>query len=154
MKNDTGPILYELDNALMLATTAHAGQIDKNGVPFIWHPIRVALKLSGPDRVVALLHDAVEDSTMDFQDLLNLGISFEAVEVIKILTHEDSVSYDDYVECVAKNPQAVRVKVADLLDNLSESRRYKGDEPTREKHKKALLRLTGCSWEDYVTQGH
>ena len=150
MKNDTSPIQYELNCAFMLAVTAHAGQVDKNGMPFVWHPIRVALKLSEPDRVVALLHDAVEDSTMDFQDLLNLGISFEAVEVIKVLTHEDSVSYDDYVEHVAKNPQAVRVKVADLLDNLSESRRYKGDEQTREEHKKALLRLTGCTWEDYV----
>lgn len=149
MKNDTVSINYELDNAIMLAVTAHAGQIDKSGVPFIWHSIRVAQKLSAPDHVVALLHDAVEDSEFTFENLLSLGISQAAVDVIRILTHEDTVSYDDYIERVAKNPQAVRVKVADLLDNLQDSRRYAGDEPTREKHKKALLRLTGCTWEDY-----
>ena len=149
MKNDIGPIQYELDNAIMLAVTAHACQIDKSGVPFIWHPIRVAQKLSAGDHVVALLHDVVEDSEFTFENLLSLGISCEAVDVIKILTHEDSLSYDDYIERVAKNQQAVRVKVADLLDSLSERRRYKEDDQTREKHKKALLRLSGSTWEEY-----
>lgn len=111
-----------LNDAIAIAAEAHDGQTDKAGQPYILHPLRVmgAMKTE-PDRVVAVLHDVVEDSR-DWQlsDLADFGP--DIVEALDALTRRDGEDYFHYIERLSKNPRAVRVKLADLADNLDKSR--------------------------------
>lgn len=111
-----------LSEAITIATTAHDGQTDKAGQPYILHPLRVmgAMK-NEPDRVAAVLHDVVEDSR-DWQlsDFADFGP--DLVEALDALTRRDGEDYFVYIDRLSKNPRAVRVKLADLNDNLDKSR--------------------------------
>jgi RelA/SpoT family (p)ppGpp synthetase len=64
----------ETVKALELALTAHDGQLRKSGEPYIIHPILVAAitaSISNDETMVqaALLHDVVEDTSFDLEDL-------------------------------------------------------------------------------------
>ena len=72
--------------------------------------------------VVALLHDVVEDSDYTFADLEEKGFPPVVLEALRLLTHDDSVPYLDYVREVKKNPVAAAVKLADLRHNSDLSR--------------------------------
>jgi hypothetical protein len=66
-----------LEHAIALAACAHAGQVDKAGQPYILHPLRVMLRLSGADeRIVAVLHDVVEDTPRTIERLRALVLLF------------------------------------------------------------------------------
>ncbi len=105
-------------NAIRFCYNAHAGQLDKAGLPYVNHPLHLAEQMSSEDETcVALLHDVMEDCGATPEDLLALGISSEALAAIQLLTHKDGVPYLDYVRAVGENPIARRVKVADLRHN-------------------------------------
>jgi hypothetical protein len=105
-------------NAIRFCYNAHAGQLDKAGLPYVNHPLHLAEQMSTEDETcVALLHDVMEDCGATPEDLLALGISPEALAAVQLLTHKDGVSYLDYVRAVGENPIARRVKVADLRHN-------------------------------------
>ena len=112
-----------LERAIALAATAHAGQVDKAGQPYILHPLRVLLRLSDPDaRMVAALHDVVEDTAVTLADLAAEGFSPAVIEAVDALTHRPGEAYPDYVRRAAANPLARQVKRADVLDNLDATR--------------------------------
>ena len=135
---------YEL--ALKIATEAHKGQVDKAGVPYINHPLTVAsLVDTEEEKIVALLHDTIEDTNITEQDLLNYGFSNKIVEAVKLLTHNKNVPYMVYVAKIKDNELARKVKIADLTHNSDLSRLKEitdKDKKRYEKYQNALLYLT------------
>ncbi len=112
----------QLETALKIAVEAHYGQRDKGGRPYIFHPLRVAAGCSGKAKVAALLHDTVEDTSVTFEQLAELGIDGEILAAVKLLTHDKSIPYLDYVRKVRENPIAREVKMSDLRDNMDLTR--------------------------------
>jgi (p)ppGpp synthase/HD superfamily hydrolase len=132
-----------LEDAIALACRAHQGQLDKNGQPYILHVLRVMLGQNDPvARMVAALHDVVEDSPTTFDDLRATGYSAEIVAAVDALTRRPEESYDEMISRVAANPLARRVKLADLEDNMSQSRRLPGDHDRQQRYAVAHARLS------------
>lgn len=120
-----------LNKILVIATTAHAGQFDKGGKPYILHPLTVMHKLRTDDEelmCIALGHDLFEDTSVTPQDLWNEGFSERVIDGILALTKRSGETYEQYKEKVKANPDAVRVKMEDLRHN-SDLRRLKGVTP-------------------------
>ena len=110
------------ERAMRLAYRAHNRQVDKAGVPYIFHPIHLAEQMTTEACVcVALLHDVVEDSDVTIEDIAAL-FPAEVTEAVRLLTHEENVPYLDYVRALRANPLARAVKLADLAHNSDESR--------------------------------
>ena len=128
--------------ALKLCFDSHKNQVDKTGLPYVFHPFHLAEQMNDEiSTVCALLHDVVEDTDMTFEGLLNMGFPQVVIDVLMLLTHEDDVAYMDYVREIAKNPVAKKVKIADLLHNSDLSRLDVVDEyalKRTEKYKAAL----------------
>jgi (p)ppGpp synthase/HD superfamily hydrolase len=116
-----------LEDAIALACRAHRGQLDKNGKPYILHVVRVMMKQEDDRaRMVAALHDVVEDSEVTIADLRATGYSDEICEAVDALTRREGESYEVMIARVAGNPLARRVKIADLEDNMDPTRRLPG----------------------------
>ena len=111
------------DRALQIAADAHAGQIDKAGAPYIKHPLRVSAQVHRPDeKIVAILHDVVEDSTWTLDDLRQEGFSEAIVSAVDALTHREGEAYMDAIQRAKADPLARVVKLADLTDNMDKTR--------------------------------
>ena len=109
--------------ALKLCFAAHAGQVDRSGIPYVHHPLHLAEQMETEDEiVVALLHDVMEDTDYTLADLQAIGISDAAQEALLLLTHDDAVPYLEYVRALKDNPLACKVKLADLHHNSQLSR--------------------------------
>lgn len=107
------------DKALLIAKRAHAGQKDKAGQDYITHPIRVAERCDDPRaKIVALLHDTIEDSNVTADYLRKKGFREEIVEAVLAVTRREGEDYDDYVRRAAQNELSRMVKRADLEDNM------------------------------------
>ena len=130
----------QIEIALGIALRAHCGQRDLDGKPVILHPLTVALKGRNENEIVAgLLHDVVEDTDLTFDDLLDAGISPPVVDALRLLTHDKSEDYYDYVLRIrhSGNQIAINVKRNDLVHNLQRGRL--GDHLRQvAKHTKAL----------------
>ena len=112
-----------LEKALRIAMECHAGQTDKAGAPYIFHPVRVACRCENDlERIVALLHDTVEDSDMTPERLLAEGFPRDIVEAVISVTHYEEEKYSDYVRRCALNSIGRNVKLHDLEDNMDISR--------------------------------
>ena len=104
---------------------AHKGQLDKAGEQYWLHPYKVSQLVKGGDteKVVALLHDVLEDTKYTVKDLREMGYSEEILRALMCLTHIKDLSYKDYIEkLVMTNPISIRVKMADLTHNMDETR--------------------------------
>lgn len=131
------PAMASLERALQIAVTAHAGQKDKNGAAYIFHPLRVMMRCDSTQaRIVALLHDTVEDTNVTYAQLAAEGFPREVIASVRLLTHEDDVSYDDYITRIMDDPIAMEVKIADLEDNSDIRRMQEVDEKAHERLKK------------------
>lgn len=120
-----------LERAIAIAATAHAGQVDKGGAPYILHPLKVMLRMTTlEERIVAVLHDVVEDCAISLDDLRKEGFSEEVLSAIESVTKVPGESYEDFVERAAQNPIGRVVKLADLEENSD------------------LSRIASPSWED------
>ena len=110
-----------LDVAIQIAAKYHAGQKDKAGQPYILHPMRVMARLEGEDELVAAaLHDVLEDTPCTVSELREAGIPDPAITAVIALTHDKaSESTTAYLNRVAANPIAKRVKLSDLEDNMN-----------------------------------
>ena len=109
--------------ALTLCFNAHKDQIDKSGMPYVFHPFHLAEQMTDEITVtVALLHDVVEDSDYTLEDLRRLGFPEEVVGAVALMTHTEGVPYMDYVAKIKKNPIAKAVKLADLAHNSDATR--------------------------------
>ena len=112
-----------LERAIEIAASAHAGQTDKAGQPYVLHPLRVMLSVSSEDeRIAAVLHDVVEDTSWTIDMLRREGFSDKVLEAVDALTKRDDESRIDAAQRVARNPVARRVKLADVTDNMDLSR--------------------------------
>ena len=108
-----------LENAMSIAVTAHKGQVDKAGKPYILHPLRLMFKMnSESEMIAAVLHDVVEDTDWTFEMLKAEGFGEEVLDALRLLTHDKKVPYKNYLEAIKTNKIALRVKIADLKDNL------------------------------------
>jgi len=108
-----------LEAAIQCAIKAHAGQIDKAGAPYILHPLRIMIKMENEvEMITAVLHDVVEDTPLTLADLRAEGFSEEIIAAVDHLTRREGEDYDVFIERVRHNPIAVRVKLADLEDNM------------------------------------
>ena len=104
--------------AMKLCFQAHKDQVDKSGIPYIFHPIHLAEQMKDEDTtIVALLHDVVEDTPYTLEDLSAMGFGPQIIAAIRLMTHEEGVPYLDYVAKIKENPIAKAVKLADLQHN-------------------------------------
>ena len=104
--------------ALKICFNAHINQVDKTGLPYVFHPFHLAEQMNSEDEVcVALLHDTVEDTDITFEDLINEGFNDNIISALKLLTHNDDTPYMDYIYKIKTNPIARIVKLADLYHN-------------------------------------
>lgn len=104
--------------ALRLCFDAHRDQVDKTGLPYVFHPFHLAEQMTDEyTTVVALLHDVVEDTPYTLEDLQAMGYPEPVLTALALLTHEDDVPYMDYVAALKHNPIARAVKLADLRHN-------------------------------------
>ena len=113
-----------LARAIEIAVSAHKGQVDKGGNPYILHPLRVMMSLdTEQEMIVGVLHDVVEDSEWTFDVLKTDGFSDEIIEALKSVTKMASEKgtddgYFQFVKRAKQNPIGAKVKIADLKDNL------------------------------------
>ena len=144
-----------LEDAIALAAAAHRGQgyptSSLRREPFILHPLRVMLRVgSDAERMVAVLHDLVEDTGHTLGDLRRLGYPGGVVEAVDRLTRRGGEPYDGYIRRVEGHPVARRVKLADLADNIANNRGVDPIEEERarlERHERARARLLAAEDE-------
>ena len=136
-----------LERAIAIAAEAHTGVVDKAGAPYILHPLRVMLGVSTLDeRMVAVLHDVVEDTPWNFGRLRAEGFSETVIAGLDSVTKRAGEDYEAFVQRAASNPIGRRVKLADLTDNLDLSRIANPTEKdfTRmEKYRRAVAYIKG-----------
>ena len=131
--------------AMIVAYKAHENQVDRSGVPYIFHPFHVAESMDTEAEVcVALLHDVVEDTDYTIEDLTKEGFSDEVLEAVELLTRDKSEEYMDYVYKIKPNKIARKVKLSDLAHNSDESRLIEKDahyEELKKRYEKAKMYL-------------
>ena len=111
------------DKAFEIASKAHKGQKDRGGSPYILHPINVANRCkSDRAKVVALLHDVVEDSNVTLKDLDDAGFPKDMVIAVSFLTKKSDETYESYITSISNNELATEVKIADLQENMDITR--------------------------------
>jgi len=109
-----------LDKAIQIACTAHRGQVDKAGEPYILHPLRVMMQCSSvQEKIVAILHDVIEDSPITQVDLANGGFSKEVLNAVDCLSKRKGENYQEFINRVKANDLATKVKIEDIKDNLN-----------------------------------
>jgi len=109
--------------ALRLCFDAHKDQVDKTGLPYVFHPFHLAEQMTDEyTTVTALLHDVVEDTDYTLADLEAMGYPAPVLEALRLLTHDPAVPYMAYVAALKPNAIARAVKLADLRHNSDTSR--------------------------------
>ena len=131
--------------AMKLCFDAHKDQVDKSGMPYVFHPFHVAEQMKDEaTTIVALLHDVVEDTDYTLEKIAAEGFGQDVVDALALMTHDKNVDYLDYVAKIKDNPIAKAVKLADLAHNSDPTRLDVIDEETQqrlEKYKKAIALL-------------
>lgn len=134
-----------LNLAIAIANHSHAGQLDKAGKPYISHPLTVMAQMDTLEgKIVAVLHDAIEDSDLTIADLLRQGFPEFITDAIAAITKLDGELYEDYILRVKSNAIARKVKIADVTHNMDLSRianPTEKDFQRLEKYKKILQEL-------------
>lgn len=113
-----------LERAIQIAVEAHAGIIDKGGNPYVLHPLRMMMAVEREDeKIVAVLHDVVEDSDWTFDRLRGEGFSEFILTALESVTKvSDDEDYDQFINRALENPIGRAVKIADIRDNLDLTR--------------------------------
>ena len=134
-----------------IATRAHRGQVDKQGVPYIRHPATVAALVAaagGSDDQIdaAWLHDVIEDTDITADDLLAAGVRAEVVEIVVALSRTPDRTYMEFIQAIPQVPAAVLVKLVDLEHNMDPARPIRDPDgnalPTNPRYIKAHAFLT------------
>ena len=129
--------------ALKLCFDSHKDQVDKTGLPYVFHPFHLAEQMKDEyTTVCALLHDVAEDTDTTVEDIRAMGFPGEVCDALKLLTHDvAAVPYMDYVADIKSNPIARAVKIADLRHNSDATRLDEIDSKMKarfEKYERAL----------------
>jgi len=136
-----------LERAITIAAQAHAGQVDKAGAPYVLHPLRVMLRMNtDEERMVAVLHDVIEDSDWTLDRLRAEGFPEAVLEAIESVSRRPEETYEEYVLRAGRSAMGRRVKLADLEDNSDLSRIAEPTEKDRariEKYRRAIALLQG-----------
>lgn len=148
----------KLDQAIELATAKHIGQTDKGGHAYITHPLRVMKTILSKgypeeDAIAAVLHDTVEDTDLTIQEV-ERDFGKHVADTVALLSKLPGESYDKFIDRIiaSGNKSAMRVKLADLTDNMDVKRL--AAEPTAKDHErltkyqKAYQRLIEALGED------
>jgi (p)ppGpp synthase/HD superfamily hydrolase len=115
-----------VEDAIALAAQVHRGQRypSPEAEPYVFHPLRVMLRFRRPvEQMASVLHDAIEDTELTIDDLVDAGYPTDVVAAVDSLTHRDDETYEEYIHRVASDEVARRVKVEDLRENLANNRR-------------------------------
>lgn len=128
--------------AMKLCFEAHKNQVDKSGMPYVFHPFHLAEQMKDESTTVtALLHDIVEDTECTINDLISMGFPEEVTEAVSLMTHNCNIPYLEYVKIISTNPVARAVKLADLKHNSDLTRLdtiTQKDIDRTEKYRKAI----------------
>lgn len=133
--------MHTVDLALQIATEAHRGQLDRDGEPYILHPLTVGLMgTTDEERCAGFLHDVIEDSDWTADKLREAGVHESVVKAVELLTHTDDLTYDEYVQRIidSNNPIAIKVKFNDLTHNYERGKIYPD---LQLKHGRALKKI-------------
>lgn len=157
MKTQTSKDMERYLQALKLCYNLHEGQVDKCGQPYWIHPFTVAMRsFTGYNSnisycIVGLLHDIPEDTGMAVEALATLiELTDKEIEALRLLTHQDGVPYDQYIDSIIEsgNEVAIVVKIDDLLHNMNLNRLTDAgievtdkDEQRTKKYRKAFDKL-------------
>ena len=111
------------ENAMQIAIKVHRGQLDKGGNDYINHPVRVERRcICQEDRLVALLHDTIEDGNIESEYLILVGFSQEVVDAVLSVSRKRGEDYFEFIQRCKANPIGRRVKICDLEDNMDITR--------------------------------
>lgn len=131
--------------ALKLCFEAHKNQVDKSGLPYVFHPFHLAEQMLDEETTVAaLLHDVVEDTPYSIQELRDMGFPEAVLTAVELMTRDNGVPYLEYIGQLKENSIARTVKLADLRHNSDLSRLDFVDENALkrvEKYQKAIVIL-------------
>jgi hypothetical protein len=112
-----------LERAINIAVTAHENQVEKNGDPYILHPLRLMGRCTREqEKIAAVLQDVVEDTSVTLEDLKEAGFEKEIIDAVDCLTKREDETYDDFIKRAAFDPIARKVKIFDIEDNLNTPR--------------------------------
>jgi len=112
-----------LERAIAISATAHAGQLDKAGQPYILHPLRVMLRVKTEhERMAAVLHDVIEDTDVSLQQLIDEGFPSDVVMAVDALTKRPGESRVQAAQRASTNSIAREVKLADNAENMDLTR--------------------------------
>ena len=126
----------KIREAEAFAAEKHSGQVDRAGAPYIEHPMAVAASVDGEkEKIVALLHDTLEDTETTLEEIRG-RFGGEVAEAVGLLTRGKDTPYMDYVRGIWKNRLARTVKMADLRHNMDLSRLPSVTEADRERVEK------------------
>ena len=133
--------------ALKMAYEAHKNQVDKSGLPYIYHPFHLAEQMETEDEIcVALLHGVIEDTDTTLEQIKKMGFNQDIIYALSLMTHDDSMSYMDYIKRIKRcSDLAKKVKLADLEHNSDLSRLDSVSEKDKirvEKYNNAKLMLS------------
>ena len=129
--------------AMKICFEAHKNQVDKGGLPYVFHPFHLAEQMETEEEIcTALLHDVVEDTDYTLEDLEKLGFSRKILDALALMTHDPKVPYMEYVRALRKNSIARKVKMADLNHNSDLKRMEISDEAAREKAEKRVQKYS------------
>lgn len=136
-----------LSTAIALTAQKFVNTLDKGGNPYILHCLRVMNGVDQNDEelmCIAVMHDLVEDTNVTLDELRYLGFSERVIRGVDTMTHRDEEDYETYIKRIALNPDTIKVKRSDLIDN-SNITRLKGlrkkDFDRLEKYSKAFIYL-------------
>ena len=134
-----------IERAISMALKAHQGQLDKGGHPYILHPLAVMNRVHTLDeKMVAVLHDVVEDSDVTLEELRREGFEAPIIEAVALLTKLEGESYEQFIDKVSTHTLARQVKIADIQENMDLSRIPNPTDDDRrrlDKYKRALHQL-------------
>ena len=123
--------------ALELAVEKHKNQTDKAGNPYILHPLHVMENVNSKEgKIIAILHDIIEDTDITEDYLLKIGLSKRIVDAVVALTRSEDIDYQEYIKNLGSNPLAKEVKLADLEHNMDLKRLPTLEEKDLERNRK------------------
>lgn len=128
----------DLSLAIVGATTLHRGQVDKGHHPYILHALQVMLRLQEESvevQCAAVMHDLIEDTPCPIESIYGF-FGRRVTDLVTILTRGKQEAYEDYIERVKKDPDAVKIKLADLAENMRTDRGLPDDEHARERQRR------------------
>ena len=142
----------KLEQAIKVALEVHSGQVDKAGEIYLLHPLRLMFKFQTEDeRIVAVMHDVVEDGEITLENLRLLGFSDSVVNAIDCLSRRKDEKYEDFISRISMDKLARKIKIEDIKDNLDLTRLgCVGDKELKriEKYHRSLKLLLNSDQDD------